>query len=131
MSALPKHINENTYQERTSETLENRQSDELVIAFMGAAGCGMSGVVSKFQDHLQRLGYKPIIIKLSDFISQQEVNQEINSSPSETNRLLKYQTIGNKLREKYGHEILAEYAINSIKRHEPRGNCESITINFW
>lgn len=64
MSALPRPAEAQASstttvkKDSTSATLETRQSDELVIAFMGAIGCGMQGVISKCEVQLEQLGYE-------------------------------------------------------------------------
>lgn len=102
----------------TSETLETRQSEEIVIAFMGAVGCGMPGVISKCETLLDALGYKVEKIKLSDFLGKQISAGNVPSlDGDDRSRYLKYQTAGNSLRKQFGNEILAEYAINAINRN--------------
>lgn len=124
MSALPKPVEIHpssgisSKMGSTSETLETRQSEELVIAFMGAVGCGMLGVISKCEVLLEKLGYEVKKIKLSEFISDQIKAKNIPSSAdADEDRYLKYQTIGNYLRKSYGSEVFAEFAINRITRH--------------
>jgi len=114
----------------SSTVLETRQSEEIVIAFMGAVGCGMPNVISKCEDLLTGLGYKVEKIKLSDFIKDQIKTGKITVGPEDDgNRYLTYQTGGNFLRKAHGNEVFAEFAINRIKRHRLSLDTELADLN--
>lgn len=103
----------------SSQILEERQSQELVIAFMGAVGCGMPGVITTCETLLEKMQYKVVRIKLSDFIKQQIAKDAIPKEEKDSDhRYLAYQSGGNFLRKKFGTEIFGEYAINKIQRHK-------------
>ncbi|AMP02127.1 cytidine and deoxycytidylate deaminase zinc-binding region family protein [Collimonas arenae] len=103
---------------KSVDRLHGRASKELIVAFMGAVGCGLARIVTECEKQLEELGYKVIKIKLSDFIKSQIDAKKIEIPvPDKTNRYLSYQSGGNLLRKEYGNEIMAEYALNQIGRH--------------
>ncbi|MGZ7172456.1 anti-phage dCTP deaminase [Burkholderia gladioli] len=97
--------------------LEKRASKEIVIAFMGATGCGLPRIITECENQLQKLGYRVEKIKISKFISS---NRDFwkNHLPTEDNGItqLENQNGGNYLRKTHGNDILAQYAINHITR---------------
>lgn len=100
------------------ETLDLRASQELVIAFMGAVGCGLPRIITVFESQLKEKGYQVIRIKLSQFIKEQETSGAIVIPDDEKPiRYLASQTGGNLLRKEHGNEVLAQYAINQITRN--------------
>ncbi|SOY52691.1 anti-phage dCTP deaminase [Cupriavidus taiwanensis] len=97
--------------------LERRASKELVIAFMGAAGCGLPRVITECHQQLQAMGYAVERVKLSDFIKKNRSQWEHELLPGDADiRYLENQTGGNVLRREHGRDILAQYAVNFIKR---------------
>lgn len=83
MSALEKEVqvrNEKTTSKgvssNSSSQLERRQSQELVLGFMGAVGCGLPAVITKCESLLRKLGYTVVRIKLSDFIRERWVDTQ-------------------------------------------------------
>lgn len=100
------------------DLLKSRASNEFVIGVMGAVGCGLARVVTDFEVQLIALGYKVVRVKMSNFITAQIENGTVQvPAPDLENRYLKYQTGGNLLRERFGHEIMAKYAVNQIGRN--------------
>jgi deoxycytidylate deaminase len=133
MSAVPKQAaNDKSLgakaaeRSNSSQILEERQSQELVIAFMGAVGCGMPGVITTCETLLEKMQYRVVRIKLSDFIKQQLDKGNIPSDEDNLeDRYLAYQKGGNFLRQKFGTEVFGEYAINKIQRCKISINPES------
>lgn len=100
------------------DLLKSRASNEFVIGVMGAVGCGLARIVTEFDVQLVKLGYQVVRIKMSSFIAAQIDNNTVTVPITDMeNRYLKYQTGGNQLRDKYGHEIMAKYAVNQIGRN--------------
>ena len=103
-----------------AQTLEERQSTELVIALVGPIGSGVTTTGEMLSDILRsRYGYQvPGIIKLSKIIRTEAFR--VGGQPAGRERLAVYiddmQTIGNRLREKFGPRYLAEKAIEQITR---------------
>ena len=57
-TAVVKMQKNDTKSEDVKTTLEKRASKEMVIAFMGAAGCGLPRVITECQHQLESLGYR-------------------------------------------------------------------------
>lgn len=101
-----------------TKLLKGRASQEFVIGVMGAVGCGLPRIVTEFDEQLQKLDYKVVRIKVSEFISIQIDKGTVTIPTGDTsNRFLKYQSGGNELRRLFGNEIMAEYAVSQIGRH--------------
>lgn len=108
--------------------LRHRASEELVIAFMGAAGCGLPSVITECKRQLEGMGYADIRqIKLSEFIKKSR-NQWEGELLSEDKGVayLENQTGGNILRRDHGCDILAQYAVNYIARAKIAKNENSV-----
>ncbi|MDR6387557.1 anti-phage dCTP deaminase [Paraburkholderia phenoliruptrix] len=106
-----------TKSEDVKTTLEKRASKEMVIAFMGAAGCGLPRVITECQHQLESLGYRVERIKLSKFIKDHRDTWKSNLSPDDVDiSYLENQTGGNFFRKMHSHDILAQYAVNHIAR---------------
>lgn len=104
----------------TQETLESRQSEELVLAFAGPVGCGISLVISEARLALESAGYEVHVIKLSEIIQKAISKGLITLNESDyakfsTNvrRYFRLQDGGNKLRL-ISSSYLAEHAIEEI-----------------
>lgn len=99
-------------------TLSTRASKELIVAFMGAVGCGLAGVVTECEEQLKKRGYHVIRIKLSKFIKQRMESRSVHISKEDASvHYLANQSGGNSLRETHGFEVLAQYAVDQIMRH--------------
>lgn len=103
------------------DTFKTRISDELVIAFSGPVGCGITNVIEQTKIGLESRGYKVYVIKLSAFIegaiNQGDINLGPNADHSISGKAKRYidlQDGGNELRKKFGYDILAEYAVKNI-----------------
>ncbi len=100
-----------------------RESAELVIAFSGAAGSGVRDVVAQTDTILGELGYETVKIKLSEIIQRTGLQQGLLSSEEKGrlhDRTVRYQIlqdVGNRLREKFATDILAELSIATIAVH--------------
>lgn len=112
------------------DKIKARSTNELIIAFSGLMGSGISRLVEKFQKKFEKKGYEVNCIKLSDFIKERyseirpnlpedqyvdysQLNNDINKI-SYYEKISTLQSIGNFLREKYSTSILSQYAINKI-----------------
>ncbi|MCH6482800.1 deaminase [Pseudoxanthomonas sp. LH2527] len=97
--------------------IKDRLSEELVIAFIGPVGSGVSTAAGILKRKLEDI-YKydvPEVIKLSSFIKSNanKVEATITDAPL-SKRISSYQEVGNKLRQTFGNAILAKLAIRSI-----------------
>ncbi|MET2547967.1 anti-phage dCTP deaminase [Ralstonia pseudosolanacearum] len=101
----------------TKEVLERRASKELVIAFMGPAGCGLPRVITECEGSLRGMGYDVVRVKLSDFIKKNDDQwrKEVLAGDVGVD-YLENQTGGNVLRRDHDKDILAQYAVNLIAR---------------
>lgn len=102
-----------------SELLQSRRSKEIVIAFCGPVGSKTPDIVDAVEKTLQaQYRYEIKRIKISDFIKKHatKVKNDFNETALEdpAQRIIQLQEIGNKLRKKYGNEILGQLAIESI-----------------
>lgn len=103
------------------ETLDSRQSKDLVLAFCGAIGSRVNeDIIPEFQSLLESKDYKCELIKLSDLIkkvSQKKYPDEyskISKDPPELERYSTLQDLGNKIRDEYGDDSLAQLCITEI-----------------
>ncbi|WP_081087955.1 anti-phage dCTP deaminase [Burkholderia cepacia] len=116
-TAVVKIQNRDTENEAVKTMLERRASKEMVIAFMGAVGCGLPRVITECQHQLEGLGYRVEKIKLSKFIKEHKDTWKNSLLPDDIDiSYLENQTGGNYFRKTYGNDILAQYAINHITR---------------
>jgi deoxycytidylate deaminase len=114
-----------TLQER-KDPLGRSSNATLVFAISGRIGSGVSFVTNGLIEELQAFGYTPIKIKVTkEFLSGEDdvPCEELNKCKSRmgetrlsqaSERILKLQCLGNKLREKYGSNILAAKSIKYI-----------------
>lgn len=104
-----------------AEQFKSRESKELVLAFSGPVGSGTDLVTDKSIELLNDYGYIVEKIKLSDYIKKlnnvKPVVSEDLTALSKKDRYEILQTAGNKLREQYTNDILAELAITHIAHH--------------
>lgn len=112
---------ESDKKDKPLDTFQTRVSDELVIAFSGPVGCGISNVIEQTKIGLESRGYTVYIIKLSTFIEdalkQNDITLEVSKDLTITGKAKRYidlQDGGNELRKKFGYDILAEYAVKNI-----------------
>ncbi|PAK14866.1 MULTISPECIES: anti-phage dCTP deaminase [Burkholderia cepacia complex] len=108
-----------------ADVLKRRASKELVVAFMGAVGCGLPRVITQCASDLERLGYRVYHIKLSEFIKEQIEAGLVEVESEGSSRYLRYQSGGNALRAKHGRDVLARYAVNRIGRQRLADNPDS------
>jgi deoxycytidylate deaminase len=107
--------------ERTLATdISDRLSQELIIALVGPVGSGVSTSAAYLAEVLsQKFNYQVApIIKPSDIIRTEAHRvgiAEITSEPIST-YIEEMQDAGNKLREKFGHNYLAEKAVERIAK---------------
>jgi deoxycytidylate deaminase len=111
--------------ESAANVLKRRASRELVVAFMGAVGCGLPRVITECTSSLKKLGYVVHHIKLSDFIKSQIEAGSIAVDDEVSSRYLRYQAGGNALRAEHGADVLARYAVNRIGRQRLADNPNS------
>jgi deoxycytidylate deaminase len=105
--------------------VDHRKSLELVIAFVGPVGSGVSTVCKKISDAIHSdYGYDPVYIKMSDLIASHahEVGVNIPADIPKTDRIDLFQNAGDELRTKSGEAYLANRAIEQIAvERENRG----------
>jgi len=110
-------VNSSDDDRRPSEVIAERQSKELMIAFAGPIGCGISAVKERFFESLSSAGYTVKEIKISDYIKESIARKFIESQGSspldKADKYIQLQDAGNALRLLQG-DILAEYAIKQI-----------------
>ncbi|MGN7909324.1 anti-phage dCTP deaminase [Enterobacter sp. 22503] len=105
---------ENSSSSDTINTLVQRQSNELVIAFCGPIGAGIKSVRLAFEKNLNDMGYDVKHIHISSLMdSIEKKNLQYKNSYE---RYIKRQDQGNELRHKYSSQVLAEAAIYEMAR---------------
>ena len=110
--------------------INDRLSCELVIAFVGPVGSGSTTTCKLIQDELaDKFGYDNVYIRLSGLIKQHahEVGQTIPDEISVSDRIDRYQNVGNELRRKFGESYLADRAVEQIAiERDKRGGYQKI-----
>ncbi|EOH3175527.1 hypothetical protein ACL1JY_003069, partial [Enterobacter asburiae] len=99
----------NSSSEDSIQTIVNRQSKELIIAFCGPIGSGIKAVRTAFEKNLKDLGYIVHHIHISSLMDV--VNKKQLRFSDAYDRYIEKQKQGNFLREKFGYQIMAEAAI--------------------
>lgn len=105
--------------------ISERLSQELIIAFVGPVGSGVSTSASYVHDILSKdFGYDVApIIKLSDFIRNEAHRVSLGQIPKPLSQYINHmQDAGNKLREKFGSNYLAEKAVERIAKYRKEKN---------
>lgn len=115
---------------RPALKLDERNSLELVIAFTGPVGSGVTTVCDVLMRKLvDDFDYEPFYIKVSDLIKDHspEVGIDLTRPLTPTERVDEYQSAGNMLREKK-LSYLADRAIERINalRRENKGILEQV-----
>lgn len=101
----------------TSDLLASTHTRELVIALCGPIGSPVHEVAAKLQDMLKTaFGYASCkVIKLSHFIEAhaQKAGRPIGAKPDRRRHDLI--SLGDEMRQRYGHGVLAELAVHEIR----------------
>lgn len=97
------------------------ESQELVLAFSGPIGCGHRGVIDLVSKQLAESGYVPVKVKISDLIRQyasilsdEPFPESYLQNLSGSDRYLRLQEAGNRLRQERGNDFLAQLAVRQI-----------------
>lgn len=121
MASLPQDTELSAESSSTESSLslkiEDRSSLELIIAFVGPVGSGVTTTAGMFDQILtQSFGYEVERIKVSSLIKEfsPEVGEIIADTLPANERISRYQTAGNKLREIKGEHYLADRVIEKI-----------------
>lgn len=106
--------------ERPSISLEERETNEIIVAFVGPVGSGVSKTAETASKALKDVfNYDVESIKVSDLIAAaaSHVDIEIDAATSEKKRVSSLQDAGTRLREKFGENYLSEKCIDHIATH--------------
>lgn len=108
----------------TKEKIESTHTSELVIALCGPIGSPLQDVAATLNETLTNtFGYeKREVIRLSKFIVD---TCKLDKFKNEFQRIEKLIDSGNELRQKYGANVLAELAVNSIRLEREKHKHES------
>lgn len=99
---------------------EDRLSDELVIALVGPIASGVTATAKLLEDLLSsEFNYQVFKYKPSDIIKgdSEKVSEEIGNPTDFATRVETYQTVGDKLRQKYGNGYLASKIVSKIAKN--------------
>jgi deoxycytidylate deaminase len=117
--------------------LQQLQSKELVLAFSGPLGSGVSDVKEVLREWLEELGYKVAELKISSLIKAYSKYLPEPPEPDKLSRLTgadryeQLQDLGNRLRGERGNDFLALLSVTHIQldrqqRHPEQGPGEII-----
>jgi len=98
-----------------TQEIKDSVTPEIIIALCGPIGSPLHETAEQISFSLKKYGYKTYDIRLSDLIRINSKYTEINID--ESTKLKKFKsliTVGDKLREIYGGDILAKLAIAKI-----------------
>lgn len=97
--------------------ISGRRTPELVIAFVGAAGSGVTAVADAFVKKLSDdFGYEPHPVKVSDLIRSQaaKLGKPISPGLRKADQIRQMQDVGNELRQTRGSSFLVKLCIEKI-----------------
>lgn len=97
--------------------LQNRGTDELVIALVGPVGSGVTKTAGIIGDMLVKdFGYSANFIKVSDIIKENcnLINLNLPANMSGHQRISKLQDAGSKIRKSFSDSFLAEKCVEAI-----------------
>lgn len=103
--------------EATDVTLTERRTPELILAFVGPVGSGVTTTASMFANILEsNFGYRTYIHKLSSIIERNAhlVNKSHDPNAVGFQRIKNLQDIGNCLRKTYGSSYITERLVEKI-----------------
>lgn len=112
-------------------TLDGRQTEELIFAFVGPVGSGVTYTAElMLKKMIETFGYEGHIRKLSGIITEDasKVGQP-SSFKSAIERIETLQVTGNLLREKYGVDYLSRRIIEKINEDRALGASSADDIN--
>ncbi|WP_393969632.1 anti-phage dCTP deaminase [Kluyvera intermedia] len=98
-----------------TQEIKDSVTPEIIIALCGPIGSPLHETAEQISFSLKKYGYKTYDIRLSDLIRINSKHTKINID--ESTKLKKFKsliTVGDKLREIYGSDILAKLAIAKI-----------------
>ena len=105
--------------------LEDRLTEELVIAVVGPVGCGCTTTADSIEAILQdEYSYNVYRYHLSDYIAQNAhlIGEKIPEGLNSAERVEKFQEVGDRLRQICGNSYLAAKAVEDIaQRREAEG----------
>ena len=100
------------------DLIAGRQAKDIIIGFCGAIGAGINSLRTSLEEVLTESNYQVEHIHISSIMKQfPEAEHILSSNPDSYTRYKEGQTLGDALREKYNHAILAEAAISKITKH--------------
>lgn len=124
--STPTSLSEKTNETSLIERIRSRQTSELIVAFCGPLGSGVSHVAALWEDVFRKFSYSTEVIKISDIIVSYSENlkKEKLLKENKYDRIKKLQDEGNILRKKFGNDILSVIAIHeiAIKRDTQRSS---------
>jgi deoxycytidylate deaminase len=101
----------------TKEILSSTHTEELVIALCGPIGSPLHDVAEKLEEMLaQPFGYRKCnVIRLSSFINEYALRANRDVAIGGAKRRHGLISLGNEMREVFGHGVLAELAVHQIR----------------
>lgn len=122
------------------EMLASTHTEELVIALCGPIGSPMNAVANKLKEVLRTtFGYDTVVLRLDRYIEDYATRTRRSFPTSPAARRLDLIGLGDEMRRSFGAGVLAELAVNEIRRgreqaamltatgeHAPRRVCHVI-----
>jgi deoxycytidylate deaminase len=115
LKSVPKTKSQSSSSNLTNsiQTISGRQSKEIFVAFCGAIGAGISTLKQVAREELEELGYEIIDLRVSKLMKV--FPEYVDMKPENSfDRYKIYQDLGDKLRDGYNRQILAEAVINEV-----------------
>lgn len=117
-------------------TFLDRNDSELVVGLVAPVGSEKSIVIEELKDSFRAFGYDVLIVKLSSFLGEIELETKLAEEP-EFERIKSYMDAGNEVREKMeSTDALALFAVAEIARtrqseensDQPEGNPKKVYL---
>jgi len=114
-TSIPSSSSSSDQSSDSIKMISARQSNELIIGFCGAIGSGVKSVRLAFESNLKKMDYEIHHIHLSSLMSEID-NDSKNTFANSYERYIFRQEQGNRLRQKFNSQIMAEAAISEITK---------------
>ena len=133
--SFPDHNSDaNSSDAESLDIIKSSYTPELVLVLCGQLGASSSTVASILKEILEKdFGYEKCeVIKLSKFILNNKHRVDYSTPPPKATSSKRFNDIkekidiGNMLRDKFGHSILADFAIHYISQDRQRYEIEKI-----
>jgi deoxycytidylate deaminase len=98
-------------------SIAGRQTDELVMAFVGPVGSGVTATATVVRQMLnERFGYQTTIVPVSEMITKaaEQLGWRVNLGTTSGDRIVELQRLGTELRKRFSSKYLAQKCVDTI-----------------